>query len=79
LLAIAALGILGTAFAMLLMNSLIRYSSAIFSSSVTYIIPIFAILWGILDHEKITLVNLLCMLLILAGVYLINKKKRFSL
>jgi len=75
LLALAGLGIVGTALAMLLMNSLIRYASAVYASSVTYIIPIFAIMWGIVDNEKITLLHLVCMLFILLGVYLINKKK----
>ncbi len=74
LLALAILGILGTAVAMLLMNSLIRYSSAVTASSVTYIIPIFAIMWGVLDQEEITLLHLICMAVILAGVYLINRK-----
>ncbi|MBK7175225.1 MAG: DMT family transporter [Bacteroidales bacterium] len=76
LLALATLAIVGTAVAMLLMNSLIRYSSAIAASSVTYIIPIFAILWGVIDGEKITLHHLGCMALILAGVYIINWKRK---
>lgn len=74
LLALAALGIIGTALAMLLMNSLIRYSSAVAASSVTYVIPVFAILWGVLDDEKVTVLHLACMALILSGVYLISRK-----
>lgn len=74
LLALAALGMIGTAFAQMLMNSLIRYSSAVAASSVTYVIPIFAILWGVLDGEQVTLLHLLCMALILSGVYLISRK-----
>lgn len=76
LLALATLGMVGTALAQLLMNSLIRHASAVAASSVTYIIPIFAILWGILDGEKITVLHLLCMVLILSGVYLISRKGR---
>jgi len=76
LLALAALAIVGTAIAMLLMNSLLRYSSAVAASSVTYIMPAFAIMWGLLDGEKITLHHLGCMSLVLAGVYLINRKGR---
>lgn len=75
LLALATLAIVGTALAMLLMNSLIRHSSAVTASSVTYIIPVFAILWGVLDGEKVTVLHLICMGIILAGVYLINRKK----
>lgn len=74
LLALALLGIVGTAMAMLLMNSLIRYSSAVSAASVTYVIPVFAIMWGVLDHEKVTLLHLTCMTFILTGVYLINHK-----
>ncbi|MFY9151170.1 MAG: DMT family transporter [Prolixibacteraceae bacterium] len=76
LLALAVLGMVGTAMAMLLMNSLIRYASAVAASSVTYIIPIFAIMWGVLDGEKVTVLHLICMAVILAGVYLISRKAR---
>jgi drug/metabolite transporter (DMT)-like permease len=76
LLALATLAIVGTAMAMLLMNTLIRHSTAVAASSVTYIIPVFAILWGVLDNEKITLLHLLCMGLILSGVYLISRKSQ---
>ena len=72
--ALATLAIIGTAFAMLLMNSLIRHTSPVFSSSVTYIIPVFAILWGVFDNEKITAVHLFFMAFILAGIFLINNK-----
>ncbi len=73
-LALATLGIIGSAMAMLLMNSLIRYSSAIAASSVTYVIPVFAILWGLLLGERVTWLHVFCMILILAGVYVINLK-----
>jgi drug/metabolite transporter (DMT)-like permease len=75
LLALAGLGIIGTATAMLFMNSLIRHSSAVFASSVTYIIPIFAIFWGLLDGENITFMHVICMAIVLVGVYLINRKR----
>lgn len=78
LLALATLGILGTALAMLLMNSLIRHSSAVSAASVTYVIPIFAIIWGLLDNEKVTVLHLICMAFILSGVYLINRKRRIE-
>lgn len=73
--ALAILGIVGTASAMLLMNTLIQRVSTIFASSVTYIIPIFAIAWGILDGENITLHHLGNMGIVLLGVYLISRKK----
>ncbi len=76
LLALAALAIIGTALAMLLMNSLVRHSSAVAASSVTYVIPVFAIMWGLIYGERVTLFHIICMSFILAGVYIINWKKR---
>jgi len=73
--AIVILGIIGTAAAMLLMNSLIRKVSTIFASSVTYIIPVFAVMWGFIDGEIITIHHIGNMLIILFGVFLINRKK----
>jgi drug/metabolite transporter (DMT)-like permease len=78
LLALATLAIVGSAIAMLLMNSLLRHSSAVAASSVTYIIPIFAIMWGLLYGEKVTLLHILWMSLILCGVYLKSCKRRSS-
>ncbi|MCF8406135.1 MAG: DMT family transporter [Bacteroidales bacterium] len=77
--ALAGLGIVGTAIAMLLMNSLIRWAStAVFASSVTYIIPIFAIFWGFMDGENIKVLHIICMSLILLGVYIISRKKQLK-
>ena len=75
LLALASLGVVGTAAALILLNSLIRRVTPIMASSVTYIIPIFAIFWGVVDGENITLFHLICMGIILFGVYMINRKK----
>ncbi|WP_430810329.1 MULTISPECIES: DMT family transporter [unclassified Carboxylicivirga] len=73
--AMILLGLVGTASAMLLMNTLIKYSSPVFASSVTYVIPIFAIMWGLLDGEQVTAYHLLFMGVVLFGVYLINRGK----
>jgi len=56
-------------------NSLIHHTSALFASSVTYVIPIVAISWGLLDGETILLTQLAAIAAILMGVYLVNKKK----
>ena len=74
LLYIALLSVLGTSLAVIIFNKLISRSSAIFASSVTYLIPIVAILWGVFDGEKITVYHLIVMVIILCGVYLVNKK-----
>ena len=70
------LSIFGTAMAKTLFNKLVQISSPIFSSSVTYLIPIVAILWGVLDGERLYFGQILAGCLILLGVYLTNKGKK---
>ena len=71
--AIAVLAIVGTTIAVLMFNKLIQAGGAVFASMVTYIVPVVAILWGILDGELISLWSVLGVVVILAGVYLVNK------
>jgi drug/metabolite transporter (DMT)-like permease len=71
-LSVVALGLLNTAFSTVLFNKLIKISNALYASSVTYLIPIVAILWGVLDGEIINWKHILAMLAILTGIYLIN-------
>ncbi|WP_419212883.1 DMT family transporter [Maribacter sp. X9] len=71
-----ALALLGTALANILFNKLIQLSSPVFAASVTYLIPLVAILWGLLDGEHISLVQLFGGLIILFGVWLVNRKKK---
>lgn len=72
---ISILGIMSTAVAMGLFNKLIQIASPIFTSSVTYLIPIVAILWGIWDGEVLLPGHYLGMLGVLTGVYLTNRKR----
>jgi drug/metabolite transporter (DMT)-like permease len=67
------LGVMGSAIAMVLFNRLIQMTSAVLASSVTYLIPIVAIIWGIIDGETIQIQHFLGMGIILVGVYLVNK------
>ncbi|MCB0481239.1 MAG: DMT family transporter [Flavobacteriales bacterium] len=69
---ITLLGFLGTAIALLIFNQLIKYSSALFASSVTYMIPIVATVWGLLDGEQFSIWHALGMISILLGVYMVN-------
>jgi drug/metabolite transporter (DMT)-like permease len=70
---IALLALFSSVIAVLIFNHLIKYTTPLFASSVTYIIPLFAIMWGIIDGESIRLVQFLWIALILVGVYLVNK------
>lgn len=69
------LSVLGTAMAKTLFNKLVQISSPIFSSSVTYLIPIVAIFWGLLDGERIVIEQIMAGTIILLGVYLVNQSR----
>jgi drug/metabolite transporter (DMT)-like permease len=69
------LGIVGTAFATVLFNRLIQISGPLFTSSVTYLIPVVAVMWGVLDGELLTGWHYTSMAAIIAGVYLVNKSR----
>lgn len=75
LLYLILLSVFGTAMAKTLFNKLVQITSPIFSSSVTYLIPIVAIFWGVLDGERLYFEQILAGFLILIGVYLTNKGK----
>ena len=70
---LVVLAVFGTAMAKTLFNKLVQISSPIFSSSVTYLIPVVAIFWGVIDGERLYFDQLLAGLMILAGVYLTNQ------
>jgi drug/metabolite transporter (DMT)-like permease len=71
---IVILGVVGTALANILFYQLIKISSPVFASSVTYLIPVIAFLWGMVDNESLTLIQLLGACVIMFGVYLSAKK-----
>lgn len=71
---VTTLGIVGTAIALVIFNKLVKTASPIFASSVTYVIPIVAIGWGIVDGETLNLYQILGIGIVLVGVYLANKK-----
>lgn len=72
---IAILGIVGTGAALIIFNKLIQISDPVFSTSVTYIVPIVAVGWGILDGEGFTLFQLFSGLIIILGVVIVNRTK----
>ncbi|OCK44482.1 permease [Tenacibaculum soleae] len=75
LLYIVVLALLGTAMAKVIFNDLVHISSPIFASSVTYLIPIVAVIWGIIDGEKLGVIQLLAGGIILLGVWMTNRAK----
>jgi drug/metabolite transporter (DMT)-like permease len=71
---VAILAILGTSISVIVYNILIREAGTLFAASVTYLMPIIAMGWGLRDHETVTLLHLVFILIILGGVWMVNKK-----
>lgn len=71
---VVILSLFGTVMAKIVFNSLIQISSPVFASSVAYLMPLVALLWGLLDGEVFGINQGFASLLILLGVYLVNKK-----
>ena len=69
------LGTICTSFAIILFNYLIKRSSALFGSTTTYLIPVFAIIWGLIDNENIKNHEILGVCVILIGVMIMNYTK----
>ncbi|MAW83632.1 MAG: hypothetical protein CL832_04250 [Crocinitomicaceae bacterium] len=68
------LGILGSGVAFWIFNLLIKETSSVFASTVTFLIPIIAILWGVIDGETFSPHQTMLCLVIFTGIYLIKSK-----
>jgi drug/metabolite transporter (DMT)-like permease len=71
---LVVLGLMSTSLATILFNLLIKISTPLFASSTTYLIPIVAVMWGLLDGEVLAIGHFIGMAAIIGGVYLANKK-----
>ena len=72
---ITILAVLGTGVAKVLFNKMVQITSPIFASSVTYLIPLVAVFWGVVDGENLSVTQAIAGVIILLGVYLVNKNK----
>ena len=72
LMALVLLALMSTVLALIIFYKLVQDTSAVFGSTVAYIIPIVALIWGVLDGEFIGWMHMLSMAVILFGVYLIR-------
>lgn len=70
----AILAIAGTMLSLIIFYKLVQQTSALFGASVAFMIPIVAMLWGVVDGERITLFHILSMGLIILGVYLSRRR-----
>ncbi len=72
---VGILALMSTAVANLLFYNLLRISSPLFASSVTYVMPLVSVMWGVIDGEILVAGHFIGMALILGGVFLANRKK----
>jgi len=73
---IVFLGVVGTAISLILFNKLVKITNIVFSSSVTYLIPVVAVIWGLIDNEVLFTQHYIGMIFIIIGVLLANKGRR---
>ena len=74
--AICLLSLLGTVLANILFFRLIQRTDAVFASSVSYCIPITAVVWGLLDGEHLYWFQFIGLVLILAGIFMLGRISR---
>ncbi|WP_020602732.1 DMT family transporter [Spirosoma spitsbergense] len=71
--ALVTLGVLGSGMMSIFFNRVMQLSSPLFAASVTYLIPIVALMWGVLDGETIYPVQFVGMAVCLLGIWLVNR------
>ncbi|MGG7439829.1 DMT family transporter [Chryseobacterium arthrosphaerae] len=77
LLFVSLLSIFGTGLAMMMNYRLLKVSPPLFASTVTLVMPIVAIIWGIIDGEKLTYLQFIGAGIIIGGLIFLraNPKK----
>ncbi|WP_200975509.1 DMT family transporter [Echinicola sp. 20G] len=70
------LGVLGTAIALIIFNGLVKIATPVFASMVTYLIPIVAIAWGVIDGEVLLPGHYIGIVAVILGVWIGNRKKK---
>ncbi|WP_346983556.1 DMT family transporter [Chryseobacterium sp. POE27] len=71
---VSLLSIFGTGLAMMMNYRLLKVSSPLFASTVTLLMPIVAIIWGILDGEKLSVLQFAGAGIIIAGLIFLRSK-----
>lgn len=71
---IATLALCGTALALPLYNYLAQQTGVLFASTLTFVMPVVSLAWGLRDGEPLGMQHIICMMVILFGVYLVRKK-----
>lgn len=71
---VSLLSIFGTGLAMMMNYRLLKVSTPLFASTVTLLMPIVAIIWGLLDGEKLTSLQFAGASVIIAGLIFLRSK-----
>lgn len=74
---VAILGVVSSSLAVIIFNYLIKNTDPLFASSVTYLIPLVALIWGLVDGENIGIDHVFGMGAILLGVYVVNARRKY--
>ncbi|MEB2780235.1 DMT family transporter [Algoriphagus sp. C2-6-M1] len=72
---VTLLGVMGTAIALIIFNVMVKTATPVFAASVTYIIPIVAIFWGVLDGEVLLWGHYIGIVAVIVGVWFGNRRK----
>jgi len=75
LIAVTTLSLLSTFLSTILFYKLVQKTNPVFASSVSFLIPIVALGWGMIDGELVGLAHIISLICILSGVYLLRKVK----
>lgn len=73
---VSLLSIFGTGLAMMMNYRLLKVSTPLFASTVTLLMPIVAIAWGILDGERLTILQFIGATIIIAGLIFLRSKPK---
>lgn len=71
---VSLLSVFGTGLAIMLNYRLLNISTPLFASTVTLLMPVVAIIWGIIDGEKLSLVQYFGGVIIIAGLLFLRSK-----
>ncbi len=73
---LSILAVMGTAVSSVFYFHMVKISSPLFASAVTYLIPVVALGWGVADGEALSALHMVAFATILAGVALISRPKK---
>lgn len=70
---LTVLSIMSTVVSLIIYYKLVQRTTPLFASSVTYIMPVIVLFWGVVDGEDLVFFHILGLLMIIMGIYLIRK------